>query len=243
MPMPLVAYVRVSGRSQLSGDGLDRQKERINEFCLLQRATLAGSVEDGAVSGTLPWHERPGLLEILKLPAGTTVLIERVDRLSRDLLVGELILQEFRAKGLKCIAVDSGLELTEVDVDPSVTFIRQIMMAVAQYDKSSIVRKLKHGRVAMKAKTGRCEGGKPYGTLEGERSVLDLILEMRDSRKSYSLRVLGIDSDLKVRRDFEFIAKCLNMKAWTTRAGHPWTAERVRRVYRTWKRGQKCATT
>lgn len=152
------------------------------------------------------------------------MLIERVDRLSRDLLVGELILQEFRAKGLKCIAVDSGLELTEVDVDPSVTFIRQIMMAVAQYDKASIVRKLKHGRAATKAKTGRCEGVKPYGSLEGEQKVMDYIVTLR-----------------RERYRFDEIAHALNGE-FTTRAGHPWTAERVRGVYRTWKRGQKCQT-
>ena len=151
------------------------------------------------------------------------MLIERVDRLSRDLLVGELILQEFRARGLKCIAVDSGLELTEVDVDPSVTFMRQILMAVAQYDKASIVRKLKHGREAKKAKTGRCEGRKPYGTLDGEKTTLDFLLMMRQDG-----------------RDYDDIAGNLNYNGNTTRAGHPWTAERVRCVYRTWKRGQKC---
>ena len=225
MPMPLVGYVRVSGKSQLSGDGLDRQTERINEFCSSQSVALGKLVEDGAVSGTLPWHQRPGLQEILKLPAGTTVLIERVDRLSRDLLVGELILQEFRARGLKCIAVDSGLELTEVDVDPSVTFMRQILMAVAQYDKASIVRKLKHGREAKKAKTGRCEGRKPFGLLDGEKEVLRELLSMR--RAGY---------------EFDEIASSLNALGMHTRSGHWWTAERVRCVYRTWKRGQKCPT-
>lgn len=154
------------------------------------------------------------------------MLIERVDRLSRDLLVGELILQEFRARGLKCIAVDSGLELTEVDVDPSVTFMRQILMAVAQYDKASIVRKLKHGREAKKAKTGRCEGRKPFGSLPGEEPAWGAMLDC--SRRGMNLLST---------------AAYLNKCGFTTRAGHPWTAERVRCVYRTWKKGQKCATT
>ena len=151
------------------------------------------------------------------------MLIERVDRLSRDLLVGELILQEFRARGLKCIAVDSGLELTEVDVDPSVTFMRQILMAVAQYDKASIVRKLKHGREAKKAKTGRCEGRKPYGSLPGEGETLELLVGHRQRGHC-----------------FDSVAYFLNNANHTTRAGNSWTAERVRCVYRTWKRGQKC---
>lgn len=225
MLTPAAAYLRVSGKSQLDGDGLPRQKQLIESFADTHGLTLGSVQEDEAVSGTLPWHQRPGLMEILKLPPGTTVLIERVDRLSRDLLVGELILQEFRAKGLKCIAVDSGLELTEVDVDPSVTLIRQILMALAQYDKSAIVRKLKHGRAAVKAKTGRCEGGKPFGMLDGEVATLQWLLQLR-----------------RERRKFLNIAVLLNANGHTTRAGHPWTAERVRRVYRTWKRGQKCQT-
>ena len=209
----------------MDGDGLPRQLEKIKSFVACHGLDLTETeVTDGAVSGTLPWHQRPGLQEILKLPAGTTVLIERVDRLSRDLLVGELILQEFRARGLKCIAVDSGLELTEVDVDPSVTFMRQILMAVAQYDKASIVRKLKHGREAKKAKTGRCEGRKPFGSLPGEEETLDMLVHRINVKRS----------------GYHGTALWLNREGRLTRGGFPWTDERVRCVYRTWKRGQKC---
>lgn len=43
-----------------------------------------------------------------------------------------------------------------------------MMGAVAQYEKSQIVLKLRGARLRKKAKTGRCEGRKPFGYYEGE---------------------------------------------------------------------------
>ena len=50
--------------------------------------------------------------------------------------------------------------------------IRQLFGVVAQYEKSMIVLKLKAARQRMKAKTGACEGHKPYGYYPGESVVL-----------------------------------------------------------------------
>lgn len=39
--------------------------------------------------------------------------------------------------------------------------VRQILGAVSQFEKAGLVAKLKHGREAKRAATGRCEGRKP----------------------------------------------------------------------------------
>ena len=39
----------------------------------------------------------------------------------------------------------------------------QMMGAIAQYEKAMIVLKLRAARECKKARTGRCEGCKPYG--------------------------------------------------------------------------------
>jgi hypothetical protein len=39
--------------------------------------------------------------------------------------------------------------------------VRQILGAVSQFEKAGLVAKLKHGRDAKRAATGRCEGRKP----------------------------------------------------------------------------------
>jgi hypothetical protein len=46
--------------------------------------------------------------------------------------------------------------------DPTRILVRQMMGAVAQYEKSQIVLKLRGARMRKRAKEGRCEGRKPY---------------------------------------------------------------------------------
>jgi DNA invertase Pin-like site-specific DNA recombinase len=91
------------------------------------------------------------------------VLVERADRLARDLMVGEIILGEFRALGVSVVAADSGTDLTVGDDDPTRVLIRQVLGAVAQFEKSVIVAKLRAARLRKRRATGRCEARKPYG--------------------------------------------------------------------------------
>jgi DNA invertase Pin-like site-specific DNA recombinase len=84
------------------------------------------------------------------------VLVERADRLARDLIVGELILNQFRELGVRVIAADAGTELTASDEDPTRTLIRQVLGAVAEFEKTVTVSKLKAARVRKRKATGRC---------------------------------------------------------------------------------------
>jgi hypothetical protein len=57
--------------------------------------------------------------------------------------------------------------------------MRQLMGAVAQYDKSRIVLKLRGARMRKRAMEGRCEGRKPFGYYEGEAAALDRMRALR----------------------------------------------------------------
>ena len=57
--------------------------------------------------------------------------MERSDRVARDLLVGEVILDQFRDLGVTVIEAASGNELTAVDADSTKILIRQILGAVS----------------------------------------------------------------------------------------------------------------
>jgi hypothetical protein len=46
--------------------------------------------------------------------------------------------------------------------------MRQIMGSFFEYEKTRVVIKLRGARQRQKARTGRCEGAKPYGHYEGE---------------------------------------------------------------------------
>jgi DNA invertase Pin-like site-specific DNA recombinase len=107
------------------------------------------------------------LLETVK-ETGGTVIIEKLDRLARDLMVSESILADFQRKGVTVVSVaEPGL----CSIEPTRILMRQMMSAFAQYEKSMIVAKLRGARQRTKAKTGRCEGVKPYGALADEQPV------------------------------------------------------------------------
>jgi DNA invertase Pin-like site-specific DNA recombinase len=52
--------------------------------------------------------------------------------------------------------------------DPTRILMRQFMGAIAQYEKTMIVRKLRGARARVRQLKGRREGAKPYGYYPGE---------------------------------------------------------------------------
>src|ERR1700687_3690253 len=65
-----------------------------------------------------------------------------------------------RARGIELVPVDGPTYFT--DPSPTAEIVRQILGAVSQFEKAGLVAKLKHGRDAKRAATGRCEGRRPY---------------------------------------------------------------------------------
>jgi DNA invertase Pin-like site-specific DNA recombinase len=151
-------------------------------------------------------------LEQLGLP------VERADRLARDLMVSEVLLAEFRKLNVTVIAADSGTDLTAGDDDPTRVLIRQVLGAVAQFEKSVIVSKLKAARMRKRRETGRCEGRKPFGTRPGEAETVHLIRRLRRKPRGGE------------RLSFAAIAAQLNAEGAATRTGKPWAPETVRQI-------------
>lgn len=113
-----VAYLQVSTPGQVEGDGFPRQREAITAYATKAGMKLVGEFRDEVVSGTLPLAERPGLSELFEriLANGVRVLlIEKADRLARDLIESELALRELRKAGVRVIEVEGGHDLTAGD--------------------------------------------------------------------------------------------------------------------------------
>src|SRR6185437_6147688 len=154
------AYLRVSGKGQLDGDGFERQALAIAEYARTHSIHIAATFEEQGVSGTTELDDRPALqamLGALQSGEANLVIIERLDRWARDLMVQETILSDLMKQGFKVVSV---CEPDLCCTDPSRVLIRQIFGAIAQYDRAMTVLKLRGARQRMKAKTGRCEGRK-----------------------------------------------------------------------------------
>lgn len=216
-----VSYLRVSGKGQVDGDGFPRQRETIARFAKAAGFEVVDEFRDEGVSGTKELDDREGLSDLfarIRSNGVRVVLVERADRLARDLIVGELILNQFRDMGARVIAADSGTELTAGDDDPTRTLIRQVLGAVAQFEKAVIVSKLKAARVRKRRTEGRCEGRKPYGTRPGEAEVVALIHQLRRKPRGGE------------RLSFAAIAERLNAEGRPTRTGTKWAPETVRQI-------------
>jgi len=210
------AYLRVSGKGQVRGDGFARQREAIEGYARRARLRVEEWFEDAGVSGTKELEAREGLaalLDRLEANGGCPVLVERADRLARDLLVGEIILSRLRDAGAQVIAADSGTDLTAGDdADPTTQLIRQVLGAVAQFEKAVLVLKLRAARRRVRQRKGRCEGVKPYGTRSGEAKIVERIKQLRRKPKKGK------------RLSFAKIADRLNAEGAPTRRGGPWKA-------------------
>ncbi len=215
------SYLRVSGQAQIKGDGFQRQELAIRKYAKANSIDLATEFRDEGVSGTKELGDRQGLaalLDALESNGVRTVLVERADRLARDLMVSEVILGQFRDIGVSVIAADSGTDLTASDDDPTRVLIRQVLGAVSQFEKSVIVLKLRAARDRKRARDGRCEGRKPFGTRPNEKKVLDRIRQLRRKPKGRN------------RLSCAAIADRLETEGCPTRMGGAWKPGTVWRI-------------
>lgn len=92
------AYLRVSSAGLLDKDGFPRQRAAIAAFAAKRGMRVLDEFSED-VSGATRLDERPALSALFTKILGNgvrTVLVERADRLGRDLIASELILEEFK---------------------------------------------------------------------------------------------------------------------------------------------------
>lgn len=170
------AYLRVSSKAQVELDGFPRQEKSVREYCA-GAGLVVEKVYREEASGTRESMSRPAWIEMMKAIMANgvkTVVVERLDRLARDLMIQEHIIADTRARGVTLISA------AEPDLcvdDPSRKLMRQIMGSIAEYDKTMIVLKTRAARERIRGRGERCEGAKPYGELPGEAEVLGEICD------------------------------------------------------------------
>jgi DNA invertase Pin-like site-specific DNA recombinase len=211
---PALAYTRVSDPTQaLSGrDGLPRQKRAIADYAEKHGYSIAQWYTEAYTGTDLEF--RPAFQQMrLALVAGgpQVVIIERLDRLARDLMIQEAIIADFQRNSWELISTE---EPDLCSTHPTRVFIRQVLGAVAQYDRAMIVRKLWGARQQKRATDPEYrEGRKRFGHRDGEPETLERIRE---------LHVAGLN--------LTAIVRVLNQEGRRPRQGRAWYASSVRNI-------------
>lgn len=222
--MNVVGYIRVSSKGQMEGDGPSRQGDSIQRFCESQGLVFIRNFIEEGVSGTVEGMDREAFSDMVVYIDSLkgmkaqvdAVVVERLDRLARDLMVSEVLLKELRTRGIKVFAADQGavLDMANDDGDPTRKLIRQIIGALAEWEKSHLVLKLRLARERKKRQGFRMCGGTPYGKTATERTIIGLIKQWRSQKFT-----------------FERIAEFLNAGGFHTRTGGMWRKSGVIGIY------------
>jgi DNA invertase Pin-like site-specific DNA recombinase len=213
-----VAYIRTSSAANVGPDkdSDKRQRAAIEAFANANDYAMVDEYYDAAVSGADPIGERKGFAAMLERIAGNgvrTIIIESPDRFARDLavqLAGHDFLKSLGISLIPATAPDFFIEDT-----PTAVLVRQVLGAIAQFEKASTVAKLRAARDRKRAANGKCEGRKSHAERDGGEHLIALAKRLRRRSPKGHQRSLREISDELAKHGF------LN------NAGNPYSASAV----------------
>ncbi|MGL4843812.1 MAG: recombinase family protein [Aeromonas veronii] len=223
-----ILYSRFSSAQQADGDSLRRQTERAERFCQSNGLTLSDlTFQDLGISG---WQakRRDGLESLIgavesgRIPAGSFVLVEAADRLSRRGFRHVLQLVE-RLVSTKCkfVTIENGQVYDEKNIDSLASALP--LMISADLAKQESDRKSERLRAVKtnKRKERVIQGNQPFWiSLKDGKPFLNEHAKI--ARRIVDLRLQG--------RAAATIAKTLNEEGIKSVRGSDWYAAPIRRM-------------
>jgi len=180
------AYLRTSSAVNVGRDkdSDKRQRAAIAAFAKVRGYQIVEEFYDAAVSGADPINKRPGFKAMLDRIAGNgvkVILVESPDRFARDLavqLAGHSYLEGLGVELVPTTAPDFFTEDT-----PTAVLVRQVLGAISQFEKASLVAKLRAARERKVAAGGRGTGRWRYD--EARPEVVAMARELHSQGMSY----------------------------------------------------------
>ena len=210
-----VAYLRTSSKTNVGPDkdSDKRQLAAIARYAKSAGYEIVATFYDAAVSGADPVAGRPEfarMLTALLANGARTIIVELPDRFTRDLaqqLLGHKLLAD---QGLTLIAASAPSHFTEDT--PTAIMVRQILGSVSEFEKTTLVAKLKASRDRKKALTGKC-GGRP-SHMEKRPDVVALAKALRRKRpKGAPMSLREISAALAAKGHLNAAGKPFNPKS------------------------------
>lgn len=216
-----IGYVRVSTESQIDGLGLDVQVAAIHALAATEGYRVTAIYRDEGISGSEDLAGRRGLADAIEaLAAGEAgvLIIPKLDRLARDLMVQESILADAwkaNATVVSCSETERTYCHPDNPDDPARALIRQVLGAVAAYERNMIRLRLVSGRRRRIAEDGYAGGPEPYGWSDAdEQATLAHVAAARQTGRSWKA-----------------IAAELNRAGRTKRNGTAWATSDIHRTF------------
>lgn len=222
--LKLIGYCRVSTENQKEEGTIEHQVKDIEKYAEQKGIRLIKVFKDNGVSGSLEWHQRKGMLELFDFLEEHKdidgVLIYKLDRLARDLRVQENIIYDLQEKRKKTIISIKEPDLDSKDITR--VLFRQMLSAVAQYERGLITMRMMNGRLKKAEKGGYAGGSAAYGYVAKNK-------ELRVDKKQAEV----IKRIFQMRRKkcaFRKIAGVLNAEKIKTARGGLWYAGTVKYI-------------
>lgn len=181
--MRVIGYARVSTDEQAaSGAGMAAQRAAIAAEAERRGWTVVELVEDGGWSAKD--LRRPGIartLELLAAGEADTLVVAKLDRLSRSMLDFAGLMETARRQGWAVVALDVNVDTTT----PSGEMVAGVTAVVAQYERRLIGQRTRDGLAAKRAQ----------GVRLGRPSTLPRAVAARIAAERAEGRTLGAIAD------------------------------------------------
>lgn len=220
MSKKTIAYCRVSTDKQMDGAGIDQQRNSIMAYAAVHGITIDEWAIEHETGTTEDREIIQRVLAECKAQKVQAVIVDRVDRLGRTLLTCERLHEDFRNAAVEVIFTNANCDTSATGV-----LLRQIMGALAQYDRTSWLSRMSQCRKSAVARKGTSAGGR---TVYGYVSI-------GDGRLAVDCATVGI-----VQRAFELadlghlslteITRQLNGEGFRSRKGTALFPQQVKRI-------------
>jgi DNA invertase Pin-like site-specific DNA recombinase len=194
-----VAYLRTSSKTNVGPDkdSDKRQLAAIEAYAKAAGYQVVATFYDAAISGADPVGVRPGfadMLEALLANGACTIIVESPDRFARDLMVQLAGHDMLKAKGITLIAANAPTHFLEDT--PTAILVRQVLGAIAEFEKTTTVAKLAAARRRKRIATGaKVEGRKSHA--EARPDVVALVKALRRKKpKGGQLSLRAVAAEL-----------------------------------------------
>jgi site-specific DNA recombinase len=221
--MRAIGYVRVSTDKQADhGVSLEAQEAKIRAMATVQGAEIAELIVDGGESAKN--LNRPGMERLLALVDQgkvQTVIIAKLDRLTRSVKDLAELLARFQKRGVSLVSVAESLDTGSA----AGRLVINIMTAVSQWEREAIGERTRDA-MQHKRSNGQRVGNLAYGyrtSADGKH------VEVEPTEQAALAQIRGLRNQGRSLRE---IAAALNRQALRTRRGARWRHDHILRIVR-----------